>query len=109
MQENIIHIEWSKGHMMLIIDRFFPCTVKDAKKIMPMIASGSSEEDIRKLEHYLDITIRDFKSAEDFLQEELDDGKVPARHVGRQKRQMASCRSMVKKADRNLAILEELL
>lgn len=109
MSENIIHIHWDRGQMMLVIDKFFPCKIRDARKVMPLIAEGSSDEDIEKLERFLQGTVRDFEDAADYQREEIETGTIPEWQVKRARRQIKSCGVMAKRAKRNLQILEGLL
>lgn len=46
---NLIHITLPNGHMVLVINKFFPCNTKAERIVMPLIAKGSDKESIDNL------------------------------------------------------------
>lgn len=55
----VLRIEWHRtsdehgeGYMELILDKFFPCTIKKANKIFKLVERWCSDETIAELENY---------------------------------------------------------
>jgi hypothetical protein len=106
---NLIHITLPNGHMVLVIDKFFPCSTKAERIVMPLIAKGSDKESIDNLIHQLELMGREFHEEAVSYQEEAEQPGLRKTQVRRLKEHMHASRNQAKRAERNLSRLEGLL
>lgn len=106
---NLIHITYSNGHMVLVIDKFFPCSRKAERIVMPLIAEGSDKESIDNLIRKLDLMSRRFHEEAITYQEAASQPDLRKTQVRRLKEHMHASLSQAKRAERNLSRLEGFL
>ena len=106
---NLIHITYPSGHMVLVIDKCFPCNTKAERIVMPLIAKGSDKESIDNLIEKLDLMGQKFHEEARSLQEEAEQPGLRKTQVRRLKGHMHASRNQAKRAERNLSRLEGLL
>jgi len=107
--QNIIHITYPSGHMVLVIDKFFPCNRKAERIVMPLIAKGSDRESIDNLIQKLECMSRRFHEDAIVYEEALQQPDLRKTQVRRLKEHMHASRNQAKRAERNLSRLEGLL
>lgn len=79
-----LELIYPHGRMVLYVERFFPCKLKDARKIFPLIRRYADEDDIENLKKYM---------------QEYMDGIAMSQLTERQKE------VLIKRAKRNLEML----
>ena len=99
--DNTIEIRYPNGRMVLVIDKFFPCLIRQMKIIFPMINQYANEADKAAVRTYLYRYISD-RSAELTRMEEKRKS-----HYGRASGDYTHTKMMLKRAQRNLECLEE--
>ena len=53
MNDYYIHIDYPNGHMNLVLDEFFPCTIRAAKIMFPLINRYAAAAEKEKLRNHL--------------------------------------------------------
>ena len=106
---NLIHITLPNGHMVLVIDKFFPCNTKAERIVMPLIAKGSDKESIDNLIGKLELMSHNFHEEAVSYQEAAKQPGLRKTQVRRLEGHVHGRRKQAKRAERNLAILEGLL
>ena len=53
MEDYYIHIDYPNGHLNLVLDEFFPCTIKAGRVMLPLINRYAAAEEKEKLRQYL--------------------------------------------------------
>ena len=101
MDNYYIHIDYPNGHLNLVLDEFFPCTIKAARVMFPLINRYATVAEREKLRHHL-------TQYADKRKQELT--TMEAAHLsGRRQsgRNYSHTNAVYKRALRNLQFLEE--
>ena len=106
---NLIHITYPSGHMVLVIDKFFPCNTKAERIVMPLIAKGSDKESIDNLIGKLELMSHNFHEEAVSYQEAAKQPDLRKTQVRRLKEHMHASLMQERRAKRNLSRLEGLL
>lgn len=97
---------YPRGQMELVVDRFFPCTIRVSKKIFPIVNKYATDEDKGKLRDYLTAYIADKEKAIADLvckaEMDIKDG-TEYRHL---RSEMSKENTLKKRAKRNLETLD---
>lgn len=99
--DNIIEINYPNGRMILVIDKFFPCLVRQIKTIFPLINQYANETDKAAVRTYLYKYISEKSAKITRMEEERK------KHHGRANGDYTHTKMMLKRAQRNLECLEE--
>ena len=100
MNIETIQIYYPNGKMVLVIDRFFPCLIRQMKIIFPLIRQYADEADKEAVRSYLQKYIKDRTAELTKMEEER------ASQLGKAKRNYNHTKTMLKRAMRNLEYLE---
>lgn len=102
-----VHIRYERGRMELYVDEFFPCKIRVARKIFPLINQYALPEDIKMLRGGLVSKIEQHKNAMSDLDTEINKqqgrGSYYRGMVAEYKRQKV----MLDRCTRNLEMLRE--
>lgn len=96
-----IEIGYPNGRMVLVIDKFFPCLIRQMGIIFPLINQYADEEDKAAVRTYL---YRYIATAQAELRRMEEERK---NHYGRVSGDYTHIKMMLKRAQKNLAYLEE--
>ena len=96
-----IRFTYPSGHMELVLTYFFPCTVREARIVFPLINTYAEDAEKEKLRHYLTAYAREKQEA---MKEMEVDYQCGRRRPGRNYRQT---QTFYKRAIRNLEYLED--
>ena len=96
-----IHIYYPRGQMELVLSYFFPCTIREARIVFPLINTYAEEDEKEKLRQYLTTYAREKQEA---MKEMEPDYRSGRRRPGRNYRQT---QTFYKRAIRNLEFLED--
>lgn len=96
-----IHICYPHGRMELVLSYFFPCTVREARIVFPLINAYAEDIEKEKLRQYLRNYARDKQEA---MKEMGPDYRSGKRRPGRNYRQT---QAFYRRAIRNLEFLED--
>lgn len=96
-----IHIAYPSGHMDLVLSQFFPCTVRQARIVFPLINTYAEALEKEKLRQHLTQYANEKKES---MKEMEADYQCGRRRPGRNYRQM---QTFYKRAIRNLEFLED--
>jgi len=102
--DNLLVFDYPRGHMELVIDRFFPCIFAKARLVFPLIRHYASEDEKAKLRAYLERCIKENKEVENALADQLWSAEYEGSKKGLQM-QIAHARTVRKRAQRNLEYL----
>ena len=96
-----IRIYYPRGQMELVLSYFFPCTVREARIVFPLINTYAEDTEKEKLRQYLRNYAQDKQEA---MKEMEPDYRSGRRRPGRNYRQT---QTFYKRAIRNLDFLED--
>lgn len=96
-----IHIAYPSGHMDLVLSQFFPCTVREARIVFPLINTYAEAPEKEKLRNHL---MQYANEKKELMKEMEADYQCGRRRPGRNYRQM---QTFYKRAIRNLEFLED--
>lgn len=96
-----IEISYPNGRMVLVIDQFFPCLIRQMGIIFPLINQYADEADRAAVRAYLYQYIATAQAELKRMEEERKD------HYGRASGNYTHTKMMLKRAQKNLANLEE--
>lgn len=101
MDDYYIHIEYPNGHLNLVLDEFFPCTIKAARVMFPLINRYATAAEKEKLRKHL-------TQCAEKRKQELTDMET-SHHSGRRQsgRNYSHTNAVYKRALRNLQFLED--
>lgn len=101
MDNYYIHIDYPNGHLNLVLDEFFPCTIKAARIMFPLINRYAAAAEKEKLRNHLTRCAEKRKK-------ELTDMEASC-HSGRRQsgRNYRHANAVYKRALRNLQFLED--
>ena len=101
MNDYFIRIDYPNGYMNLVLDEFFPCTIKAARIMFPLINRYAAETEKEKLRNHLTQYAEKRKK-------ELNDMEA-AHNSGRRQsgRNYSHTNAVYKRALRNLQLLED--
>lgn len=101
MEDYYIHIDYPNGHLNLVLDEFFPCTIKAARIMFPLINRYGAVAEKEKLRQYL-------TRYADKRKKELADMEL-ANQLGRRQsgRNYNQTNIVYKRALKNLQFLED--
>ena len=101
MDDYYIHIDYPNGHLNLVLDEFFPCTIKAARIMFPLINRYAVAAEKEKLRNHLT------QYAEKRKQEltDMEDAHLSGRRQSG--RNYSHTNAVYKRALRNLQFLEE--
>lgn len=96
-----IHIYYPRGRMELVLSNFFPCTVREARIVFPLINTYAEDTEKEKLRQYLRNYAQEKQGAIKMMEADYQCGR---RRPGRNYRQV---QALYKRAIRNLDFLED--
>lgn len=101
MDDYYIHVDYPNGHLNLVLDEFFPCTIKAARIMFPLINRYAAAAEKEKLRNHL-------TQCAEKRKKELSDMEA-SYHSGRRQsgRNYRHTNAVYKRALRNLQFLEE--
>ncbi len=101
MDDYYIHIEYPNGQLNLVLDEFFPCTIKAARVMFPLINRYATAAEKEKLRKHL-------TQCAEKRKQELTSMEA-AHHSGRRQsgRNYSHTNAIYKRALRNLQFLED--
>ena len=100
--DDIIEIRYPNGKMVLVVSRFFPCLIREMKIIFPLIGQYADRADQERVRAYLTQCVKDRTAERKRLEERRN-------HNGKARGDYTHTKMMLKRAQRNLEYLEELL